>query len=330
MADKPAAVDINHASLDELSKVPGMGVSLAEKVIAARPFEKVEDLVRVNGIGKKSLVPMLAYLAVEPARAGDAQHSVPPVGAELEPGSGSASKEAQARTDIPVAPEKLTPEIVTDDIKPDARLVENNRAQGATVVPMSTNLLVFPGALNHPGESVGNGDPNSSARALPGRSNAFTGPSGANRSGLNLESAGLMIGIGLLSLILGVVFSLGILRLVNGTLSYPNASQFNVIQVKVDSMGGQINSLQQDLDNLRTRIDGLQALSGRLGSVEEKTRAIEDEMKTTRDSITRLQEENKQLKDQVAQLQDKSVLFQRFLDGMRSLFAGLFPATPAQ
>jgi DNA uptake protein ComE-like DNA-binding protein len=44
-------LDVNTASLAELENVPGIGPSIAERIIEARPFRSADDLQRVKGIG---------------------------------------------------------------------------------------------------------------------------------------------------------------------------------------------------------------------------------------------------------------------------------------
>ena len=52
-------VNVNEAGTEELMKVRGIGPSLAERIIAFRnefgPFEQVEDLSQVRGIGEARL-----------------------------------------------------------------------------------------------------------------------------------------------------------------------------------------------------------------------------------------------------------------------------------
>lgn len=46
-----AKVDVNTATKDQLEKIPGIGPTLAERIIAARPFKSADDLKNVKGIG---------------------------------------------------------------------------------------------------------------------------------------------------------------------------------------------------------------------------------------------------------------------------------------
>ena len=53
-----AAVDINSASVKELTTIKGIGTKKAEAIVAYRKahcFTKVDDIVQVKGIGKKFL-----------------------------------------------------------------------------------------------------------------------------------------------------------------------------------------------------------------------------------------------------------------------------------
>ena len=53
-------VNLNTASVDELTKLKGIGPSLAERIVAYRtehgPFTSIDELAKVKGIGQKKLL----------------------------------------------------------------------------------------------------------------------------------------------------------------------------------------------------------------------------------------------------------------------------------
>lgn len=60
-------ININTATQAELETLPGVGPSKAQAVIdfrERRPFKRVEDIMRVKGIGRKSFLKMKPYLTV--------------------------------------------------------------------------------------------------------------------------------------------------------------------------------------------------------------------------------------------------------------------------
>jgi len=70
LAPSPPAtpIDINHASAEQLTALPGVGPALAERIVAFRkehgPFQRVEDLMKVKGIGEKSFQKLRPHVRV--------------------------------------------------------------------------------------------------------------------------------------------------------------------------------------------------------------------------------------------------------------------------
>jgi competence protein ComEA len=65
---KSAKVDINEAGEKELMTVRGIGETLAKRIVAFReehgPYNRAEDLMKVQGIGEKSFEKIRPYITV--------------------------------------------------------------------------------------------------------------------------------------------------------------------------------------------------------------------------------------------------------------------------
>lgn len=57
-------VNINTASQSDLEKLPGIGPKRAEAIIAARPFQRPEDLLRVPGLKRAQFDKLKAQVVV--------------------------------------------------------------------------------------------------------------------------------------------------------------------------------------------------------------------------------------------------------------------------
>ncbi len=62
----PLPIDINTAPAEVLMTLPGVGPTMAERIIANRPYSSVEDLLRVRGIGPATLEKLRPYITVNP------------------------------------------------------------------------------------------------------------------------------------------------------------------------------------------------------------------------------------------------------------------------
>jgi predicted DNA-binding helix-hairpin-helix protein len=57
-------VDLNRASLAELASLDGIGPKLAQRIVSARPFDSIDALAKVRGIGARRLAALRPRLVV--------------------------------------------------------------------------------------------------------------------------------------------------------------------------------------------------------------------------------------------------------------------------
>ena len=66
-------LDINSATVEQLTQVPGIGPTTAQAIVSFRekssPFKRVEDLLAIHGISRQKLDQMRPYVTVVPAQA---------------------------------------------------------------------------------------------------------------------------------------------------------------------------------------------------------------------------------------------------------------------
>ena len=66
----PEPVDLNTATSEQLQSVPGIGPATAGRILEWRkthgPFERVEDLLNIRGIGPTTLEKLRPYVTVAP------------------------------------------------------------------------------------------------------------------------------------------------------------------------------------------------------------------------------------------------------------------------
>jgi competence ComEA-like helix-hairpin-helix protein len=61
----PPTINANTATMEELQAIPGIGPVLASRIVAARPFQSVEDIDKVAGIGASLMATIRVKVFVE-------------------------------------------------------------------------------------------------------------------------------------------------------------------------------------------------------------------------------------------------------------------------
>ena len=62
-----APVDVNRASVEELASLDGIGPKLGARIVAARPFVRIDDLAKVRGVGRRRLARLRPRLVLDEA-----------------------------------------------------------------------------------------------------------------------------------------------------------------------------------------------------------------------------------------------------------------------
>lgn len=66
--EEDSKININTASKDMLTSIPGVGSKMADKIIKYRqehPFNSIEDLLNITGIGKKKFEEIKLYITTD-------------------------------------------------------------------------------------------------------------------------------------------------------------------------------------------------------------------------------------------------------------------------
>jgi competence protein ComEA len=64
--DTGALLDVNTATREQLGTVPGLRADWIEPILAGRPYARLEDLLRIRGIGPKTIEKLRERLTVRP------------------------------------------------------------------------------------------------------------------------------------------------------------------------------------------------------------------------------------------------------------------------
>jgi prefoldin subunit 5 len=146
------------------------------------------------------------------------------------------------------------------------------------------------------------------------------------------RTAALWLALGgmLVSFILAVVFSLGILAIVNGGLRYARPAQVEGLSSQFASLNAQTASVQREVDNLTVRVNNLEGLDARVAIVEKDAQLLQDDVNAASAALSNLDGQVRDLHGQIAavgsqidELNTRTARFQRFLDGLRELLGGV-------
>jgi competence ComEA-like helix-hairpin-helix protein len=321
-------INPNTASVDELIELSGVGPDMAGQIIKARPYDTLEDLTRVSGIGPNFLKRIQPFLTLESTPDEVEKEEPAPDESELDEQDAPTSQE-EPRS-LEELDEEETP--VEEDLEIlESKTDEISVAAGESLEEETpTDLSDEQEVPEEPAiEPLADEPPKTLEETVETHPESLTYPQGISRA----SAIGWSALFGVLSMLLTLILSLGIIASINGgSLKFVTQSEYNQLVLDVEEWKAESEVIQQDLESLRVRVDNLETLSGRVSTVEKSIGAIQGEMDVTHKLLGEISSEleilTEELLGQAAEIETFKVklnLSQNFFESMRNVLNDLFP-----
>ncbi|MDR3577530.1 MAG: helix-hairpin-helix domain-containing protein [Anaerolineaceae bacterium] len=360
MDGNPPGVDINSASLEELTRLPGLKQRNAERIIAGRPYRSIDDLQRVKALPAALLEGLRPFLTISPATeasrepilgAGDEISAAEtPVGMPVETQVETPIQipvEAQAETpaEMPAeepAPEMPSPEMTNEEpieTSADESLdvaSETPSAVEAPVMPTVQDEMLSstePQIVAAPIEVAAAGpdvpvlpavEPVSEAEPAQAPNETITG----TRPLTNRRLIGCGAMMGAAAVFLSIAVTLLLLLAINGSLSFATYNQYAALSRQEQDLSSQVSGIQQDVTAMQARLAAVESLGGRVSSLETDSQSLRTDLQTSQQQLAAAQTQLNQLSGQITQIEQRSQAFSQFIEGLRSLISQIPTTQP--
>lgn len=326
-------INPNTAAVDELTQIAGVGPDLAERIIEARPYDTLGDLTRVSGIGPNFLKRIQPFLTLESTPDEVEKEEPTPDEGELDEQDAPTSQEEPRpleeldEEEIPVEEDLEILESKTDEIP----VLDGESLEEESPTDLTDEQEVPGQPAIEPLADESTPTPEEIVETQP---EPLIYPQGISRS----SAIGWSALFGVLSMLLALILSLGIIASINGgNLKFVAQSEYNQLALDVEDWKAESEVIQQDLESLRVRVDNLESLSGRVSTVEKSIGAIQGEMDVAHKLLGEISSDLEILTEEYLGLAAEIETFkaelnrsQNFFESMRNLLNDLFPEEGSQ
>jgi hypothetical protein len=284
-------INLNTAERDELTNLPGIGPAMADRIIAGRPYEAIDDLRSVSGVGTalfERLQPLLTL--AEPAESEEVIY----LGTETssQPDTDQDETPVESEKEIDIEPAEITPE---DEISMETAEVEEDEVpEEGEVIPKDKAIIAV--------------EDEETEKEPPAKT----------PKPVTWGQAFLLAAVcSFVAFIFAVLLSLGIIGSINNGLTYASTDQVQHLSRQIGGLESQIGALLEDIEGLRARIDNLESMTARIDDLEIRADELAAEMAITVGIV-------EEMNAQIAEIVDSTNRFQTFLNGLGELMDTLF------
>jgi competence ComEA-like helix-hairpin-helix protein len=317
-------VNPNDASVENLMTIKGIGQELAERIIEARPFDSIEDLKRVNGIGKKFLDNIRSELLIE------SESEVPfetinnndtdrePTKEETEYVLSSSQKKDDAERPIDKEAEAWTEDIIENEFL-DEISEDKENSSDEIVSEESADKKEAPFLVGEKLVAHSTLDEEEKARVHTQKFTRKTTPF------TRIQAFWISVSVSFFTLMISLFLTFGILAALNsGHLKYSLPSQYNALDLRVKYLESQITNMGQEIEGMRVRVDNLETLGNRIERLEQTTEKLQTDLQAASSQVDELYREVTDVRTELDNTKETISSIQLFFEGLQKLLSELF------